>query len=84
MALTLGFFHAFFIVCFGDTEPLGTEIAHRYIIAIVGIGLPIQCLLSAIALNRRLGWVTVGFNCVILGVQLFYVFELIKAVASGP
>ena len=82
--LTFGFFHAFFVLCLGDPQPFGTEIAHRYITICIGIGLPIQCLFSAFAFNRSLAWAMGVCNCVVLSVQLFYVYELIKAVAAGP
>ena len=84
MFLTFGFFHAFFVLCLGELEPFGFEIAHRYIITFVGIGLPIQCLFSAIAFNRRVGMAMIVCNCVVLAPQLFGVYELIRAVASGP
>jgi hypothetical protein len=84
LVLTFGLFHAFFIVYLGDPEPLGTDVAHRYIMAIIGIGLPIQCLLSAFAFSRRLGWTMVICNCFVLGVQLLCVYGIIQAVLSGP
>lgn len=84
LLLTFGFFHAFFLLCLGDPQPFGTDIAHLHMISIVGLGLPIQCILAAIAFNRKWGWAMALCNCVILAAQLYYVFGLIKAVAAGP
>lgn len=84
LILTFGFFHGFFVLFWGDLQPFGFDIAHRYMITFVGIGLPIQCLFSAVAFNRRMGWVMAVCNCVVLAPQLYCVYELIRAVASGP
>ena len=82
--LTFGFFHTFFVLSWGDAKPLGTEIAHRFIITSIGIGLPLQCLFSAIAFNRKMVFAMIVCNCVVLALQLYCVNELIKAVVAGP
>ena len=84
LILNFGFFHAPFIIYGGDLQPFGFEIAHRYIFTFVGIGLPVQCLFSAIAFNRRMAWAMLVCDCVVLAMQLFFVYELIRAVAAGP
>lgn len=84
LVLTFGLFHAFFIICFGDPEPLGTQVVHRYLMAIIGLGLPIQVLLSAFALSHRLGWTMVIGNYFVLGLQFVCVCGIILAVLSGP
>ena len=84
LVLTFGFFHAFLTVYLRNPAPLGTEVAHRYIMAIIGIGLLVQCLLSAFAFSRRLGWTMIMCNCFVLGVQLLCVYGIIQAVLSGP
>ena len=77
LLLTFGFLYVCLALFLGDIGPLKSAIAHRNIIAFVGIGLLAQCLLSTIAFNRKLaGGIVVG-NCVVLGIQLFLVYALI-------
>ncbi len=84
LLLNFGFFHAPFVLFGGDLTPFGFEIAHRYLFTWIGIGLLPQCLFSAISINRRMAWVMVLCNGVILALQLFFVYELFLAVAAGP
>jgi hypothetical protein len=82
--LTFGGFHAFFLICFRVLQPIGYDIAYRYIGLAVAVGFFVQCMLTAFAFNRRAASAMVAFNAIVVAWQLLNVCSLIKAVAIGP
>ena len=82
--LSIVCFQAPFVLYGGRLAPnvQGYELCYRWIFASIGIGLPIQFLMSTVVYNRRLAIVMAIGNSIVLLIQLFFALSIANAFAA--
>lgn len=82
--LSIVCFHSPFVIAYGSLAPdvQGSELCYRWLFTFIGIGLPIQLVMSTFVFNRRLAIVMGVGNLFILLAQLYFALSIANAFAS--